>query len=103
VVDTGLHAKRWTREQAVNFMVQETGRGADAMTSEVDRYCAWPGQACGYKIGQLQMLRERERARAALGARFDLPSFNDAVVRTGGVPLSILPTAIDQYIAASKA
>ena len=73
------------------------------MTSEVDRYCAWPGQACGYKIGQLQILRQRERARAALGARFDLSGFNDAVVKTGGVPLSILPTAIDQYIAASKA
>jgi len=102
VVDTGIHAKRWTREQAVNFMVQETGRGVDAMTSEVDRYCAWPGQACGYKIGQLQMLRERERARATLGTRFDLASFNDAVVKTGGVPLSILPTAIDQYIAASR-
>jgi len=103
VVDTGLHAKRWTREQAVNFMVQETGRGTEAMTSEVDRYCAWPGQACGYKIGQLQMLRQREHARAALGARFDLAAFNDAVVKTGGVPLSILPTAIDQYIAAERA
>lgn len=103
VVDTGLHAKRWTREQAIRFMVQETGRGVDAMTNEVDRYCAWPGQACGYKIGHNKILAERERARAMLGAKFDLAGFNDAVVKTGGVPLSVLPTAIDQYIAAAKA
>jgi uncharacterized protein (DUF885 family) len=99
VVDTGIHAKRWTRQQAVDFMVRETGRGADAMTSEVDRYCAWPGQACGYKIGHNMILRERDRAKAALGGRFDLAGFNDAVVKTGGVPLAILPRAIDQFIA----
>jgi uncharacterized protein (DUF885 family) len=103
VVDTGLHAKRWTREQAIQFMVQETGRGVDAMTSEVDRYCVWPGQACGYKIGHNKIVAERDRAKATLGAKFDLAGFNDAVVRTGGVPLSVLPTAIDQFIAASKA
>jgi uncharacterized protein (DUF885 family) len=103
VVDTGIHAKRWTREQAIQFMVRETGRGTDSMTAEVDRYCAWPGQACGYKIGHNKILGERERVKAALGDRFDLAGFNDAVVKTGGVPLSILPTAIDQYIASVKA
>lgn len=103
VVDTGLHAKRWTRQQAIDFMVQETGRGVDAMTNEVDRYCAWPGQACGYKIGHNRINAERERARTALGTKFDLAAFNDAVVKTGGVPLSVLPTAIDQYIAAARA
>lgn len=102
VVDTGIHAKRWTRQQAVDFMVRETGRGADAMTSEVDRYCAWPGQACGYKIGHNTILSERDRAKAALGDRFDLAGFNDAVVRTGGVPLAILPRAIDQYVASVR-
>lgn len=102
VVDTGLHAKRWTREQGIQFMVQETGRNLGAMTSEVDRYCVWPGQACGYKIGHNKILAERERARAALGARFDLATFNDTVVKTGGVPLTVLPTAIDQMIAAAK-
>jgi uncharacterized protein (DUF885 family) len=102
VVDTGLHAKRWTREQGIQFMVQETGRNVSAMTSEVDRYCVWPGQACGYKIGHNKMLAERERAKAALGARFDLATFNDTIVKTGGVPLSVLPTAIDQMIAAGK-
>jgi len=102
VVDTGIHAKRWTREQAIQFMVQHTGRHVQAMTSEVDRYCVWPGQACGYKIGHNKILAERERARAALGPRFDLATFNDTVVKTGGVPLAVLPTAIDQMIAAAK-
>ncbi len=102
VVDTGIHAKRWTREQAIQFMVQHTGRNVQAMTSEVDRYCVWPGQACGYKIGHNKILAERERAKAALGSRFDLAAFNDTVVKTGGVPLSVLPTAIDQMIAAAK-
>jgi uncharacterized protein (DUF885 family) len=101
VVDTGLHAKRWTREQAIRFMVQHTGRNEQAMTSEVDRYCVWPGQACGYKIGHNKILAERERAKMALGTKFDLAAFNDTVVKTGGVPLSVLPTAIDQMIAAA--
>ncbi len=102
VVDTGIHAKRWTREQAIQFMVQHTGRNVQAMTSEVDRYCVWPGQACGYKIGHNKILAERERARTALGDRFDLATFNDTVVKTGGVPLSVLPTAIDQMIASAR-
>ncbi len=99
VVDTGLHALKWPRGKAIRFLVEETGRGRDAMTSETDRYCASPGQACGYKTGHNEMLRQRSRAQTALGARFDLAGFNDAVVRTGGVPLAVLGTAIDQYIA----
>jgi len=99
VVDTGIHALKWTRERAIQFLVTETGRGRQAMTSEIDRYCVSPGQACGYKTGHNEILRQRERARAALGARFDLAGFNDAVVKTGGVPLAVLGTAIDQFIA----
>jgi uncharacterized protein (DUF885 family) len=99
VVDTGIHALHWTREQAIGFMVEETGKGRDFSTSEIDRYCVSPGQACGYKTGHNEILRQRERARAALGARFDLAAFNDAVVKTGGVPLTVLGTAIDQFIA----
>ncbi len=102
VADTGLHAMGWTREQSVAFLSGETGKGADAMTSETDRYCVAPGQACGYKTGHNEILRLRERARTALGARFDLAAFDDAVVRTGGVPLTVLPTAIDAYIAGAK-
>jgi uncharacterized protein (DUF885 family) len=99
VVDTGMHALKWSREQAIRFLVAETGRGRDAMTSEIDRYCVSPGQACGYKVGHNEILRQRARAQTALGARFDLAGFNDALVETGGVPLAVLGTAIDQYIA----
>ncbi|MBA5637663.1 DUF885 family protein [Duganella sp. LX20W] len=102
VVDTGLHAKRWTRQQAIRFLVENSGRGEAAMTSEVDRYTVSPGQACGYKMGHNEILRQRERAREALGERFDLPGFNDAIVSSAGVPLTVLPTVIDRYIARSK-
>jgi uncharacterized protein (DUF885 family) len=102
VVDTGIHAMKWTREQAIRFLVENTGRGENAMTSEIDRYSVSPGQACGYKMGHNELLRQRDRAKAALGNRFDLAGFNDAVVKTGGVPLTVLATAIDQYIAGAK-
>ena len=103
VVDTGLHAKKWTRQQAIRFLVDNTGRGLDAMTSEVDRYAAGPGQACGYKVGHNEMIKQRERARAALGDRFDLAGYNDAIVRSTGVPLTLLPGVVDRFIAASRA
>jgi len=102
VVDTGIHAMKWTRQQAIDFLVENTGRGVGAMTSEVDRYCASPGQACGYKMGHNEILRQRERAKTALGAKFDLAAFNDAVVKSTGVPLTVLPTVIDRYIASAK-
>lgn len=102
VVDTGIHAMKWTREQAIDFLVNETGKGRDAMTSEVDRYSVSPGQACGYKMGHNEIVKQRQRAKTALGAKFDLAAFDDAVVRTGGVPLTVLATAIDQYIAGAK-
>lgn len=99
VVDTGIHAMRWSRDKAIRFLVDNTGRGVAAMTSEIDRYVVSPGQACGYKIGHNEILRQRERARAALGARFDLADFNDTIVASGGVPLTVLPAVIDGYIA----
>jgi uncharacterized protein (DUF885 family) len=99
VVDTGLHAMKWTRQQAIQFLVENTGRGMAAMTSEIDRYCVSPGQACGYKMGHNEILRQRERAKTALGSRFDLAGFNDALVKCGGVPLTVLPSVIDRYIA----
>ncbi len=102
VVDTGLHAMHWTREQSVQFLTEQTGKGADAMTSEVDRYCASPGQACGYKMGHNELLRLRAKAMAALGKRFSLQGFDDTVVRTGGVPLSLLEPVIDAYIKTMK-
>ena len=99
VVDTGLHAKRWTREQSINFLVEQTGKGRDAMTSETDRYCVAPGQALGYKVGHNEILRLRAKAKNALGAKFDLATFNDEIVKTGGVPMTVLGTAIDNYVA----
>ncbi|HWA64093.1 MAG TPA: DUF885 family protein [Caulobacteraceae bacterium] len=103
VVDTGLHDKRWSREQAIDWMVGVTGRAKAAITSEVDRYCASPGQACGYKVGHTRIVGLREKAKAALGPKFDLRDYDDAVVTTGGVPLDVLASVIDRYIAATKA
>lgn len=99
IVDTGLHHKRWSRERAIRTLVEMTGRAEGAARSEIDRYCASPGQACGYKVGHTEIVRLREMARAALGAKFDLRDFDDAVVRTGGVPLTVLETAIKAYVA----
>ena len=99
VTDTGLHAKRWSREQAVDYMTASTGRARAACTSEVDRYCAAPGQACGYKVGHTEIVRLRDKASQALGSRFDVRDFNDAVIQAGAVPLTVLATAIDAYIA----
>jgi uncharacterized protein (DUF885 family) len=102
VVDTGLHDKRWTREEANTWMVANAGRGRDATTSEVDRYCVMPGQACGYKVGHNALVRLREKAKSALGARFDLRDYNDVVVKSGDVPLSVLARGVDGYIARTK-
>jgi uncharacterized protein (DUF885 family) len=103
VVDTGIHSKRWTREQGVQFFVDKNGSNPLEVASEVDRYCSWPGQACGYKIGQDTILSLRGKAQAELGPRYDLKAFDDAVVLGGNVPLDVLGKNIDAYIAAAKA
>jgi len=100
VVDTGIHAKRWTREQGVRFFVDINGSNPMEVASEVDRYCSWPGQACGYKVGHSEINRKRERATAALAAQFDVKAFNDTVVLGGNVPLDVLAKNVDQYIEA---
>jgi uncharacterized protein (DUF885 family) len=102
VVDTGLHAMQWPRQRAIAFMVENAGSVVASATSEVDRYIVSPGQACGYKMGHNEILKQRERAKAALGAKFDLAGFNDALVSCAGVPLAVLPTVVDQFIAASR-
>ncbi len=94
VVDTGLHAKRWTRDQAVEFIVTNTGRSKGSATSEIDRYCASPGQACSYKTGHNEILRLRSLAKAKTGPAFDVRDFNDTLVQTGGVPLSVLASVV---------
>jgi uncharacterized protein (DUF885 family) len=103
VVDTGLHAKRWTRQQAITWFAETNGSTIEEVSSEVDRYCAWPGQACGYKLGHSEILRLREKARSALGTRYDFRRFNDALVLAGGVPLTVLEQAIDTHIAEQRA
>ena len=102
VVDTGIHAKRWTREQCVRFFVEINGSNPLEVASEVDRYCSWPGQACGYKVGHSEINRQREKAQTALGAKYDLKAFNDAVVLGGNVPLDVLATNVDSYIGSTK-
>lgn len=98
VVDTGLHARRWTREQAIQWFATTNGSSVQEVTGEVDRYCAWPGQACGYKVGHSEINRLRNVARQSLGAKFDLRSFNDAVVKSGGVPMIVLGRIVDGFI-----
>lgn len=103
VVDTGLHAKRWSREEANNWFVENNGSNPEEVRGEVDRYCAWPGQACGYKVGHSAINRLRDKAKTQLGANFDYRKFNDAVVLGGSVPMTVLERVIDDYIARAKA
>jgi uncharacterized protein (DUF885 family) len=98
VVDTGLHAKGWTREQGVQFFVDVNGSNPVEVASEVDRYCSWPGQACGYKVGHSEIVKQRDRAKAALGDTFDLKAFDDTVVLGGNVPLDVLARNVDEYV-----
>jgi uncharacterized protein (DUF885 family) len=98
VVDTGIHAKRWTREQGVKFFVDVNGSNPLEVASEVDRYCSWPGQACGYKVGHSEINRQRERAKSALAAKFDVKAFNDTVVLGGNVPLDVLAKNVDELV-----
>ena len=99
VVDTGLHAKGWTREQAIEYMVGTAGMGEDEVVSEVERYMALPGQATAYKVGQLKILELRERARAALEPKFNLKDFHTVVLESGAVPLTVLEQLVDEWIA----
>src|ERR1044072_8564775 len=98
VVDTGIHAKRWTREQGVRFFVDVNGSNPLEVASEVDRYCSWPGQACGYKVGHSEINRQRDKAIKALGPKVDLKAFNDTVVLGGNVPLDVLAKNVEEYI-----
>ena len=102
VVDTGLHAKRWTRDEGVRFFVERNGSNPIEVSSEIDRYCSWAGQACGYKVGHSEIVRQRGRAQAALGARYDLRDFDNVVVEGGNVPLDVLAKNVDEYIATAK-
>ncbi|MEZ0229401.1 MAG: DUF885 family protein [Planctomycetota bacterium] len=97
VVDTGLHAKNWTRQQAIDFMTAHTLLAANNIANEVDRYIVWPGQALAYKIGQLEILKLRDEAKAKLGARFDLKGFHDVVLDAGAVALPVLRDRVSAW------
>lgn len=102
VVDTGLHSKRWTREEGRRFFVEENGSKPQEVASEVDRYCSWPGQACGYKVGHTRIVEERARAKAALGSAFDFRAFNTAVILGGNAPLNVVENTVSRYIASAR-
>ena len=100
VVDTGLHARRWSREQAIDYMVTNTGMTEAEVTREIERYAVIPGQATAYKTGQLAILDARARAEAALGDRFDLREFHELVLMNGAMPLALLQEQVDVWTAA---
>ena len=99
VIDTGMHAKKWSREKAVKYMTDLIGDSETGMTREVDRYCTWPGQACSYKIGHTMWNKLRDEAKAKLGAKFDIKEFHHAGLTAGAMPLDVLSRVIGDYIA----
>jgi uncharacterized protein (DUF885 family) len=103
VVDTGLHDMKWTRQQAIDYFTANAAKTETDIVNEIDRYISDPGQALAYKIGQLKFLELRERAKTALGARFDIRAFHDTVLATGAVPLDVLERNVDDWIAGQKA
>jgi uncharacterized protein (DUF885 family) len=98
VVDTGIHAKRWSREQAIDYMTARTGKTEGEVVREIERYAVWPGQATSYKVGQLAMLRMREKAEAALGEKFDVREFHEVILLNGSMPLAVLDDVVDRWI-----
>ena len=99
VVDTGIHSKGWSKEKAVAFMTENSALSAANIDAEVNRYISWPGQALAYKIGAMKIQELRDRAKAKLGDAFDIKDFHAQVLNTGGLPLPVLETKIDRWIA----
>jgi len=102
VIDTGIHHKGWTRQQAIDYLASHTALSQHEVETEVDRYISWPGQALSYKLGEIKIVELRARAEKALGAKFDIGRFHDAVLETGSVPLPVLEQHIDAYIAIAQ-
>ena len=103
VTDTGLHALRWSREKASETLAGIDGDPIPLAQQEIERYCVTPGQACSYMVGKVTILRLREKAKKALGAKFDIRQFHDAVLLSGSMPLTVLERVVDSYIATRKA
>ena len=102
VVDTGMHSLGWTRQQAIDFFLENAGKSEHDIVVEVDRYIVWPGQALAYKLGELKIKELRAYATKELGSKFDVRLFHDEVLRNGAVPLSVLDTYIREWVAAQK-
>jgi uncharacterized protein (DUF885 family) len=102
VVDTGIHYKHWSRQQAIDYFKANAPKSELDITNEVDRYIAWPGQALAYKVGELKIIALREQARAALGERFDIRRFHGEVLGEGTMPLAMLETRVKAWIAAEQ-
>jgi len=98
VVDTGIHHLGWTRQQAIDYLTDNTALSAREIANEVDRYISWPGQALSYELGYLKILELRRKAEQALGTRFDIRHFHDTVLEIGSVPLPVLEQRIDRFI-----
>ena len=102
VVDSGMHGMKWSREKAVSYFAANAGDPESSVVTEVERYCVWPGQACSYMLGKIEFLEPRERAKKALGAKFDIRKFHDAMLLAGAVPLSLMPGLADTYVTSAR-
>jgi uncharacterized protein (DUF885 family) len=103
VVDSGMHHKRWSREQAVKYYVDTIGDQEASAITEIERYAVWPGQATSYMVGKIKIMQLRDKARQALGSRFDIRGFHDAVLLNGSMPLAVLENVVDNWIATQRA
>ena len=102
VVDTGVHSQHWSRQQMIDFFHEHSAIDETNVQSETDRYIAWPGQALGYKMGQLKILELRDRAKKELGAKFDQKAFHDEVLGAGALPMDVLEARVDGWIKAQR-
>lgn len=98
VVDSGIHYKKWTREEAIEYIISNIGMTTGEVVTEIERYIVMPGQACGYKIGMMKILELREKAKSKLGNQFKLKEFHNVILKNGAVPLDILEEIINNYI-----
>ena len=102
MIDTGVHHKGWSRDQALAYLRDNTALSEHEVTTEVDRYISWPGQALSYKLGEIAIMRLRREAEAALGAKFDVRKFHDVLLAQGSLPLPVLESQVRAYIAEAK-